>query len=186
MGQNASKKHNYRTEGNPAPGELLRVHGFLNTWSDELGIEDFETPETTEQWLRSAALWEGVKALTQEEHLRILEFRSLLRDCVIHSHHPERLNKWMSAVTFNIEFQEGGSASLVPSGRGCDKVVGQLISIIVDSMVVGTWPRFKCCALPSCGWAYYDSTRSRTKKWCSMRTCGSRHKAREYYKRKIR
>ena len=184
MATKVSETGNFRTEDNPAPGELRCVHGFLNTWSDELGIEDFETSETTEQWLRSASLWEGTKGMTQKEHRRILEFRSLLRDCVLHPDHAERLNKWISPMTFNVEFQEAGSASLMPSGRGCDKVIGQLISIIFNSMVEGTWTRFKCCALPSCGWAYYDSTRSRTKRWCSMRTCGSRHKAREYYKRK--
>lgn len=171
----------YRTEGNPAPGELVRVQGFLNTWSEELAIEDFETPKAMEQWLRAASLWHGSKHITAQNHQRILRVRHLLRQSVLHPDRIAQLQKLQSTLSFKMRFVE--TPNLKPSGHGCDLVVGRLMAIIYNSRVDGTWPRFKCCALESCGWAFYDSTRSRTKRWCSMRTCGSRHKAREYYKR---
>jgi hypothetical protein len=51
-----------------APGELIKVQEFLNTWSKELGIEDFDTPESTEAWLRASGLWNGTNQLTQKQH----------------------------------------------------------------------------------------------------------------------
>ena len=36
-------------------------------------------------------------------------------------------------------------------------------------------------ACPACGWFFRDDTRSRTRKWCSMATCGSAAKSRSYY-----
>ncbi len=173
----------YRTEGNPAPGDLVRVQGFLNTWSEELAIEDFETPKAMEQWLRAAALWQGAKPITAQNHQRILAVRHQLRQSVLHPDQIAELEKLQSTVSFKMQLDASDAPNLKPLGRGDDLVLGWLMAIIYNSMVDGTWPRFKCCALESCGWAFYDSTRSRTKRWCSMRSCGSRHKARQYYKR---
>jgi predicted RNA-binding Zn ribbon-like protein len=39
--------------------------------------------------------------------------------------------------------------------------------------------RVKAC--PSCGWFFRDETKSGTRRWCSMATCGSIAKARRYY-----
>ena len=42
-----------------------------------------------------------------------------------------------------------------------------------------TLKRVKTC--PGCGWFFCDTTRSATRKWCSMATCGSLAKSRSYY-----
>lgn len=34
-----------------------------------------------------------------------------------------------------------------------------------------------------CGWLFLDTSRSGTRRWCDMRTCGNRAKARGYYRR---
>ena len=39
--------------------------------------------------------------------------------------------------------------------------------------------RIKSC--PACGWFFRDDTRSATRRWCSMATCGSASKSRDYY-----
>ena len=42
-----------------------------------------------------------------------------------------------------------------------------------------TVKRLKAC--PACGWFFRDGTRSATRRWCSMTTCGSPAKSRSYY-----
>ena len=37
---------------------------------------------------------------------------------------------------------------------------------------------------PSCEWLFYDTTRNRSRRWCDMEDCGSRHKSLNYYHRK--
>jgi predicted RNA-binding Zn ribbon-like protein len=37
---------------------------------------------------------------------------------------------------------------------------------------------------PSCEWLFYDTTRNRSRRWCDMEDCGSRHKSLNYYRRK--
>lgn len=38
------------------------------------------------------------------------------------------------------------------------------------------WPRLKVCASPDCHWAFFDSTRNRSRRWCDMAGCGNRAK----------
>lgn len=47
------------------------------------------------------------------------------------------------------------------------------------------WPRerIRACAHPDCILYFLDATRSGTRRWCDMRTCGNRAKARRYHHR---
>jgi predicted RNA-binding Zn ribbon-like protein len=40
------------------------------------------------------------------------------------------------------------------------------------------------CASETCAWLFLDKTRNHRRRWCEMRTCGNRDKARRYYQRK--
>lgn len=168
----------------PAPGPLVLVEGFLNTWSGEMAIDDFKTPESTEQWLRSVELWKGEQQITQQQTQKLIQFRSDLRAWILDSESGQALDTLTSDISFQVTFNMNGEIRFTSTGDSYHKVIGSLVEIISESQKNGTWDRFKCCALPTCGWAFYDSTRSRTKRWCSMQTCGSRHKSREHYKRK--
>jgi predicted RNA-binding Zn ribbon-like protein len=46
--------------------------------------------------------------------------------------------------------------------------------------------RLKQCAGDHCGWLFLDETRSRTRRWCEMRVCGSRAKVRRFRQRRGR
>jgi predicted RNA-binding Zn ribbon-like protein len=41
--------------------------------------------------------------------------------------------------------------------------------------------RLKSC--PTCGWLFLDASKNRSRRWCSMDTCGAVAKARRYYRR---
>ncbi|MGA7906101.1 MAG: ABATE domain-containing protein [Candidatus Sulfotelmatobacter sp.] len=41
------------------------------------------------------------------------------------------------------------------------------------------------CAGDDCDWLFIDNSRSSNRRWCEMKTCGNRHKAREFYRRKM-
>jgi predicted RNA-binding Zn ribbon-like protein len=43
--------------------------------------------------------------------------------------------------------------------------------------------RLKACLNPACGWAFYDTSRSRSGTWCVMEVCGARHKMSQYRRR---
>jgi predicted RNA-binding Zn ribbon-like protein len=43
--------------------------------------------------------------------------------------------------------------------------------------------RVKQCPGPTCGWVFLDSSRNRSRRWCSSAECGNRHRAQEHYRR---
>ncbi len=54
--------------------------------------------------------------------------------------------------------------------------------IVEAAIALLTSPRFasvKTC--PACGWFFLDTSKNRSRRWCSMATCGSNAKARRYY-----
>ncbi len=42
------------------------------------------------------------------------------------------------------------------------------------------WSRVKACAAPDCRWAYLDTSRNRSRRWCDMTNCGNRAKNRTW------
>ena len=43
--------------------------------------------------------------------------------------------------------------------------------------------RVRECAAESCSWLFVDRSRTRRRRWCDMKTCGNRNKAKLYYQR---
>jgi predicted RNA-binding Zn ribbon-like protein len=44
-------------------------------------------------------------------------------------------------------------------------------------------PSLRLCASESCAWLFLDTSRNGSRRWCSMRTCGNRAKARRHHAR---
>jgi predicted RNA-binding Zn ribbon-like protein len=42
------------------------------------------------------------------------------------------------------------------------------------------------CQAKTCNWLFLDTTRNHTRRWCDMKVCGNRAKARRYYRRHAR
>jgi predicted RNA-binding Zn ribbon-like protein len=64
---------------------------------------------------------------------------------------------------------------------------GQLITAVARDAVTTFAPpraeRIRKCADPTCALVYLDTSRPRTRRWCSMRRCGNRNKIIEYRRR---
>ena len=44
--------------------------------------------------------------------------------------------------------------------------------------------RVRECGSSDCAWLFLDTSKNRTRQWCSMRSCGNREKARRHYQRR--
>ncbi|HSP64834.1 MAG TPA: CGNR zinc finger domain-containing protein, partial [Candidatus Deferrimicrobium sp.] len=51
---------------------------------------------------------------------------------------------------------------------------------LVQSTIDGTFRRLKVCRSDTCQWTFYDNSKNGCGAWCSMRSCGSRAKAKAY------
>jgi predicted RNA-binding Zn ribbon-like protein len=81
----------------------------------------------------------------------------------------------------------GGELHFVAApGTGVAGALGVLLAIAATTMHDGSWSRLKICPGEDCGWAFYDGSRNRSGRWCSMSVCGGRAKARSHYHRRTR
>jgi predicted RNA-binding Zn ribbon-like protein len=79
--------------------------------------------------------------------------------------------------------QEGFAWTCRPAEGSAESVLYPIVKSAVDLLVSAEIDRIRICADPSCGWLFLDSSRNRSRRWCSMEGCGNRAKARRFYQR---
>ena len=91
----------------------------------------------------------------------------------------------MAAARLPLRVAElAGRPALVPVQDGVRGGLAWLAAAIVASAADGSWERLKICADDTCQWAFLDSSKNRSKHWCSMQECGNRSKTRAYRARR--
>ena len=140
----------------PAPGRLEIVRAFVNTLDVELGTDTLSSPweRTVREAIRSALAANHDRTTVPPPALRVLDEAA------------ER-------VGLSVRFAADSSFALRPTRRGR---VAEVLVAMTSAMSDGTWSRLKVCADDECLWAFYDNSRARTGKWCSMAVCGNRAK----------
>ena len=71
-----------------------------------------------------------------------------------------------------LEFRPGPHTSVRATAAG-DPVAALLLTLY-EAVAHGWWSRIRRCANDVCAAAFYDTTRSRTGRWCSYARCGNR------------
>lgn len=177
--------------GHPwAPGALELVRGFVNSVDFEAGNDRLATIEGLRQWLEERRLLEPGDRLEEGDLERAVLFREALRAVLMaHAGHDvetgavDTLNALAAAVHLAVRLTRDGP-QLVAAGAGLDGALGHLLAAVHEAAVDGTWPRLKVCNSATCLWAYFDHSKNRSGRWCTMAVCGNRHKARAYRRRR--
>jgi predicted RNA-binding Zn ribbon-like protein len=181
----------------PAPGDLALVQGFINTHYDleiEHGTELLATPAGLSRWLGARDLIDpGAPRLTTRDLARAIAVREGLRS-LARANSDGAASERRTALAALNDAATGGAVELrfaadgprfVRVGRsGLDGAIGVLLAGAARAMLDGTWERLKICPGHDCGWAFYDHSRNRSGRWCSMSVCGGRAKARAHYHRR--
>jgi len=68
-------------------------------------------------------------------------------------------------------------------GRALDCVLWPVARSAADLMTDGPLSAIRRCEGRGCGWLFLDTSRNRTRRWCDMRICGNRAKARRHHER---
>ena len=183
-----------RADAPPAPGRLAIVQAFVNTHFDlvdEHGAEVLHSPAALSVWLRDAQLLSGATSLSTGDLDRALTAREDLRrlaaagdDDRARRRGLERLDRLAGGTRVEVRFDGSGPRFAPASEAGIDGALGCLLAIAAQAMADGSWSRLKVCPGHHCGWAFYDTSRNRTGRWCSMSVCGGRAKARRHYHRR--
>jgi predicted RNA-binding Zn ribbon-like protein len=171
-----------------APLDL--VQRFVNTVDLEDGDDDLASPEALRDWLAANGLMESGGSVTAAELKRAIDVREGLRALLLANNGEpldadavERLDRATARAGMRIRF-ESGEPELVPDARGVDGAIARLMSIVAAAVSHGAWERLKACPRHDCMAAFYDRSKNRSGRWCSMDVCGNRAKVESFRARR--
>lgn len=82
--------------------------------------------------------------------------------------------------------EDGYSWRPVRRKGALDLMLGPIARDAADLLVSGDLERVKQCGGDDCDWLFLDASRNRSRRWCDMKDCGNRAKARRHYRRQKR
>ena len=166
---------------------------FVNTRDVEGQTDALADPAAVNAWIAAHTEIDAPAgaAADLDAQRKLLALREALRDLL-------RVNAGDSAAAPDLTplreavAQSRYRAGLSPEGLVCINADGESLPALEARLLLamelvqllGAWPRLKACAADSCQWAFYDTSRNRSRTWCSMEECGNREKTRRYRSRK--
>jgi predicted RNA-binding Zn ribbon-like protein len=173
-----------------APEPLDVIRRFVNTYDLEDHTDRVGTPEELAEWLTEEGLLDEGEKVTPREVGHAAEVRGAIRELLLahigrplDPQAPRTLDAAARRSGLGVRFHADGAAAVEPDTKGVDRAIGRLLAIIAAAMADGTWERLKACAADDCHWAFYDHTRNRSGRWCSMAVCGNRAKVERFRER---
>jgi predicted RNA-binding Zn ribbon-like protein len=172
------------------PAEIRLVQDFINTRDIEAGDDDVATADELGAWLGARGLLDPSGHVDPTEHRLALDLREALRHLLREGHDRvpdaavEALNDLAAGLPLRVRFDEAGRATVAPGLPGVRGALGAILGEVAVAMSTGSWERLKACSSHSCQWIFYDRSKNRSGRWCSMRVCGNRTKTRSYRRRR--
>lgn len=156
------------------PAELVR--DFVNTYDLDRDTDELSSPAELALWLRERGLAGAGDRAGEEELAIALALREGLRAAL--SRLPYEL------PVLPLKVAAGDTPVLVPIEEGVRGGLAMISAAVVAARADGGWERLKVCGEVGCQWAFVDSSKNRSRSWCSMRVCGNRAKTRAYRARR--
>jgi predicted RNA-binding Zn ribbon-like protein len=180
------------TAGDEAvPRELAAVQALVNTIDLEEDDDQLDSPEALRRFLTGHGLLGPSEPVGQADLALARELREALRAMLRVNHGQpldpaalEVVNRATTGIPLQVAFDDQGHPVLGPASGGCRGALAALLAGVAQASAQGTWERLKACSSESCQWAFYDRSKNRSGRWCSMQTCGNRTKTRTYRNRR--
>ena len=169
---------------------MQRILDFVNTRDVDVDAEVEEQladPQSLQAWLADHELAPNGLRVTDDDLHRAREIREALRIVLLAHHdagtdgsHVAAATAALASVPLHLHFTSDSTVTLEAAAEGIDGALGRLLAPIPAAAADGTWQRAKICPDDTCQWAFYDQSRNRSRRWCSMEVCGNREKSRAF------
>jgi predicted RNA-binding Zn ribbon-like protein len=152
----------------PAPGPLALVQAFVNTVSlRESGFDLLGDRPSAVGWFRGAGVLPADPVVVStSEHSGLLRLREALR--AVLAARTEGREDEAAAARLTKAFADGRLVLTVDPAAGAHwitaarapypSMVAAIAVAIAASVTSGTWSYLKACAVPGCGWAFYEES----------------------------
>jgi predicted RNA-binding Zn ribbon-like protein len=193
----------------PAPGEELGV-AFANTrrwrgseraveelnglgdvlaWCEGAGSIDARAQTTLGAWANrheteAARLFD--EAIAARETMYAMLSATAAGEAVA-TRDVDALNRLLAAAPTRTSLaagEDGNRWRLPPATPTTASLLAPALWSVGDLLAGQRLQRLRLCANPKCRWLFVDDSKSGTRRWCTMRSCGNRAKAHRHYLRK--
>ena len=181
-----------RGETPPAPGDLELVRAFLSLHDHEQGDPDGFPPslESLRWWLTSKASGRGrgphqgpgsgvgPPGARRPHHQGAREHGSP------RGHDGDRVpqpRRRADRAPGLLRLRRGKPDPR--RGHGVRGAIGRILGSAFLAELDGRWERFRVCHDPGCSSVFFDRSKNKSGKWCSMASCGNRAKVRAFRER---
>jgi predicted RNA-binding Zn ribbon-like protein len=174
------------------PDELELVERFVNSLHMHEHREDEEelgSPAALHDWLAERELISPEEEVSEGDLRRAIDVREGLRALALANNGEELdrsavecLDRAASRAGLRVQALSG-EPRLAPDAGGVDGALATMLARVATAVADGTWSRFKACPRDCCQWAFYDNSKNRSARWCSMESCGNVEKARRHRRR---
>jgi predicted RNA-binding Zn ribbon-like protein len=164
----------------PIPLAALLVREFVNTVEWQVDIDSWRTPSDLVGWL-SEYTGSQAGALNDDDLKLARRLREGLRSILLmHAGHDalatsiEDLNDALRLIPLRMSFDASAEVGLTSvEGSALGNPLACVLEAVEAARADGSWTRLKACSRDSCRWAYWDGSRNRSGRWCSMDGCGN-------------
>ncbi len=170
----------------PLPEEHLTTFEDLVSWAVQGGVW---TPTEGEQ-ARARPEKERAGTLTRALRLRgaISDvFQALVRRRAIPISALETISRFTLQACDQVRLgvnAEGVHWMWIGEGSSPDRLFWEVARSASRLLITGHRERVRLCDEDRCGWFFLDTSRNRSRRWCDMRICGNRAKARRFNERR--
>lgn len=170
------------------PVEFLTSYSDLVAWSQHVGIL---TDHQVQRLLKEAARRPLDASAVLERAITLREAIYRIFVAISRGHPPQAAD----LATFNAELSGALAQSQIVSTAGgftwdwtgaedaLDQILWPVVHDAAGLLTSQDLDRVGQCADDRCGWLFLDTSRNRSRRWCSMEDCGNRAKARRHYER---
>jgi predicted RNA-binding Zn ribbon-like protein len=114
-------------------------------------------------------------------------FKDISKETSPHPRDLERFNEYVSRFYQSMQVileKDHYTLKFKNTGKTLDTMLPPILQSAVDILVSkNDLERIKQCEGDPCGWLFFDTSRNRSRRWCSMADCGNRAKARRFYQK---
>lgn len=180
--------------------EMLKSFSDVLDWFQAAGLLNEEERAKTVGWETSPQWSSSLNKITKS----IITLRERLEDELLYhvlQGNPlspdflTLLNEWLHShksyteiVPLQVEESEHKQTyrtqRLIMSEAGPEQLKSWIAELIVEFLCSQDLQWIHQCENPDCILFFYDNSKNHKRRWCSMKTCGNRMKAAEFYRKK--
>lgn len=170
------------------PRDRLSTYGDLLSWARQEGLLD-EGPADELRQEAEARAGEADRALAAARTLReaLYEiFSAMAAEGSPAAEAVARLNDALPEAmkAFRLAAAEPGVEwRWTLAGEALERILALVVRDAAELLTSPEVRRVRQCQSETCAWLFLDQSRNRSRRWCDMKVCGNRAKARRHYER---